>query len=60
MGCGVCLLIVAELHEGIQLVPRFGVVRTEDSEVDFEFLTYLFGFSISLGMVGGASESLYS
>ena len=60
MGHGVYLLIVAELHEGVQLVPHFGVVRTEDSKVDFEFLIYSFGFSISLGMISGASECLYS
>ena len=60
MSCGVSLLIVAELHEGVQLVPRFRVVRAEDSEVDFEFLVYLFGFSIGLGMISSTSESLYS
>ena len=60
MGHGVCLLIVAELHEGVQLMPRFGVVRAEDPEVNFEFLIYSFSFSVGLGMVSGTSECFYS
>ena len=60
MGRGVGLLIVAELHEGVQLVPRFRVVRTEDSEIDFKFLVYSFGFSVGLGVVSSTSECFYS
>jgi len=53
---GVNLLIMAELHEGIELFPRFGVVRAEDSEIDFQFLVDPFCLSIGLRVVCCASE----
>ena len=60
VGHGVCLLIVAEFHEGVELVPRFGVVRTEDLEVNFKFLIYSFSFSIGLGVIGSTSDCFHS
>jgi len=57
---GVDLLIVAELHEGVEQFPRFGVVGAEDSKIDFEFLVDPFCFSIGLWMIRCASEHFYS
>ena len=51
---------MAEFHEGVQLVPCFGVVEAKDPEIDFEFLIDSFCFSISLGVVGGTPECLHS
>jgi len=53
---GVDLLIVAELHEGVEQFPHFGVVGTEDSKIDFEFLIDSFCFSIGLRMIRRSSE----
>ena len=53
---GVDLLIVAELHEGVHLAPRFGVVCAEYSEINLQFLVDVFCFSIGLRVIGGASE----
>ena len=60
MGRGVTLLIVAKLHERVQLMPHFRVVGAKDSEVDFELLIDSFCFSISLRVVSGTSEHFYS
>ena len=49
-------LVVAELHDWNEGGPGFGVVRTEDSHVNLEFLVDVFSFSVSLRMVGCASE----
>ena len=57
---GVDLLIVAELHEGVQLAPRFGVICAEYSEVDLQFLINAFGLSISLRVVGSTTERFES
>jgi len=53
---GVNLLIVAELHERVELFPCFRVVGAEDSEIDFQFLVDLFCLSIGLRVVCRASE----
>ena len=53
VGDGVRAVIVGELSVGDVIGPRSGVVSTEDPKVSFDFLVYLFGFSIRLGMVGG-------
>ena len=53
---GVESLIVTELHDWDEGGPGFGVVRTEDSHVDLEFLVDLFSFSVSLRMIGHASK----
>ena len=37
-----------------KLLPRFGVVSTEDSKVSFKFLVYSFRLSVSLRVVSGA------
>jgi len=47
---------VIEFHEGVQRFPHFGIVCTEDPEVDLEFLVHMFCFSISLGVIHCASE----
>jgi len=47
---------VTEFHEGVQIFPCFGVVCTEDLEIDLEFPVYMFCFSISLGVIHCASE----
>ena len=44
-------LVMTEFHEGIQMSPRFWIVRTEDPGIDFKFLIYPFCFSISLWVV---------
>jgi len=48
---GVNLLVVAELHEGIELFLHFRVVGAEDSEIDFQFLVDPFCLSIGLRVV---------
>jgi len=58
--CGVNFLIVAELHEGVELFPRSEVVGAEDSKIDFKFLVDPFCFSIGLWMIHRASECLDS
>ena len=57
---GVDLLIVAELHEGVEWFPHFGVVGAEDSKIDFELLVDPFCFSIGLRVICCASEHLNS
>jgi len=57
---GVHLLIVAELHEGVERFPHFGVVGAEDSKIDFELLVDPFCFSIGLRVICHASERFYS
>jgi len=51
---------VAELHEGVELFPRSGVVGAEDSKIDFKLLVDPFCFSISLWVIRRASECLDS
>ena len=51
IGDGVRMVIVSKFGIGDIIGPGSGVVPTEDSKVDFNFLIYLFGFSIQLGMV---------
>jgi len=53
---GVDLLVMTELHEGVELSPRFRVVGAEDSEIDLQFLIYPFCLSIGLGVVRRASK----
>jgi len=53
---GVDLLVMTELHEGVELSPRFGVVGAEDSEIDLQFLVHPLCLSIGLGVVCCASE----
>jgi len=53
---GVDLLIVTELHEGVEQFPCSGVVGAEDSKIDFKFLVDSFCFSISLRVIHYASE----
>ena len=53
------LLVVTELHEEVQLMTHFGVIRAEDSEIDFEFLFDSFCFSTGLGVIGSASKCFY-
>ena len=57
---GVDLLIVAELHEGVERFPRFGVVGAEDLKIDFEFLVDPFCFSIGLRVIRRAYERFNS
>ena len=33
--------------------PRSGIISAEDPKVSFNFLVYLFGFSVRLGVVDG-------
>jgi len=47
---------VAELHEGVEQFPHFGVVGAEDSKIDFKFLVDCFCFSIGLRVIYYASE----
>jgi len=53
---GVNLLVVAELHEGVEWFPHSGVVGAEDSEIDFKLLVDPFSFSVSLRVICCASE----
>ena len=45
-------VIVGEFGVGDVISPRSRVIATEDSEIRFNFLVYLFSFSVRLGMVG--------
>ena len=47
---------MTEFHEGIQQFLYFGVVHTEDLEIDLEFLIHMFCFSVSLGVIRCALE----
>ena len=47
------MVIVSEFGVGDVIGPGSRVISTEDSEVRFDFLVYLFGFSIQLGLIGG-------
>jgi len=58
--CGVNLLIVAELHKGVELFPHSGVVGAEDSKIDFKLLVDPFCLSIGLWVIRRASECLDS
>ena len=53
---GVESLIVTELHDRGKRGSGFRIVQAEDLHVNFEFLVDMFGFSISLRMVGCASK----
>ena len=53
IGDGIRAVIMGEFGTGDVICPRSGVVPTEDPEVHFNFLVYLFGFSIQLRVVGG-------
>ena len=44
---------MGEFGVGDAICPRSRVIPTEDPKVGFDFLVYLFGFSIGLGVVGG-------
>ena len=50
---GMRVVIVSEFGVGDVIGPGSRVISTEDSEVRFDFLVYLFGFSIRLGLIGG-------
>ena len=53
IGDGMGAVIVSEFSMGDVISPRSRVIPTEDPKVSFDFLVYLFGFSIRLGVVGG-------
>ena len=53
IGDGIRAVIMGKFGMGDVICPRSGVVPTEDLEVHFNFLVYLFGFSIQLRVVGG-------
>ena len=44
---------MSEFGMGDVIGPGSGVISTEDSKVRFDFLVYLFSFTIGLGVVGG-------
>ena len=46
-------VIVSEFSMGNVIGPRSRVISTENPKVHFNFLIYLFGFSVRLGVVGG-------
>ena len=52
IGDGMGVVIVNKFGVGDVIGPRSGVVSTENLEVRFDFLVYLFSFSIGLGVVG--------
>ena len=47
------VVIMDKFGVGDVVCPRSGVIPTEDPKVRFDFLVYLFSFSIRLGVVGG-------
>ena len=49
---GVRAVIMGKFGMGDIVCPRSGVIPTEDPNVHFDFLVYLFGFSVRLGVVG--------
>ena len=49
---GVRAVIMGKFGMGNVVCPRSGVIPAEDPKVCFDFLVYLFGFSIRLGVVG--------
>ena len=53
---GVDLLIVTELHEGVEWFPCSGVVGAENSKIDFMFLVDSFCLSVGLRVIHHASE----
>ena len=52
VGDGVRVVIMGEFRVGDVVGPRSGVVATEDLEISFNFLVYLFGLSVRLRVIG--------
>ena len=52
------IVIVGEFSMGDVISPRSRVVSTEDLKVCFDFLVYLFSFSVRLRMIGGGKEQI--
>ena len=52
IGDGMGVVIVSEFGVGDVIGPGSRVVSTEDPKVCFDFLVYLFSFSVGLGMIG--------
>ena len=53
VGDGMGAVIVSEFGVRNVVSPGSGVVSTEDPKVRFNFLVYLFGFPVRLGVIGG-------
>ena len=51
-------VIVGKFGMGNVVSPRSGLVSTEDPEVHFNFLVYLFSFSIRLRVVGSGERKI--
>ena len=51
---------MAELHKGVELFPRSGIVGAEDSKIDFKLLVDSFCLFIGLWVIRRASECLDS
>ena len=53
VGDGMGVVVMHEFGVGDVFGPRSRVVPTEDPKVCFDFLVYLFGFPVRLGVIGG-------
>ena len=60
VGYGVRAVIVGEFSKGNVLSPGSWVRATEDPKISFYFLVYMFGFPISLGVIGSGEGEFIS
>ena len=58
VGDGVRVVIMSKFSMGDVIGPRSGVVSTEDLKVCFNFLVYLFCFSVRLQMISGGEREV--